>query len=138
MDVYTLDTLLQQMTPHQLKLIQAMYDSDGKWLTRSGVAKAIRKKRLTPYDIDILHMLGEKGILELSTRPTTAPGSDFAYIYCMTDEMAQLLQEWSDFRDNNPMYRRRRRPIRIMEDGSEESAANGQAVEVQQMVRQAK
>jgi hypothetical protein len=122
MDVYELDALLQQMTPHQLKIIQALYHSDGRWLTRIGLAKAIGKKRLTPYDIDILRMLTDKGLVLTSTRPTSAPGSDFAYIYTMPEPVAQILQQWSEYRDNHPLYRViRRKPIRLIEEVVEQT-----------------
>lgn len=122
MDVYMLDALLQKMTPHQLKIIQALYHSDGRWLTRIGLAKAIGRKRLTPYDIDIVKMLTEKGLALTSTRPTSAPGSEFAYIYNMPDEIATLLQQWSEYRDNHPLYRViHRKPIRLIEEVVEQT-----------------
>jgi hypothetical protein len=122
MDVNTLDALLQKMTPHQLKIIQALYHSDGRWLTRIGLAKAIGRKRLTPYDIDILKMLTEKGLILTSTRPTSAPGSEFAYIHNMPDEIADLLQQWSEYRDNHPLYRVvHRKRIRLIEEVVEQT-----------------
>lgn len=114
MDAYQLETYLQNLTPHQFKIMQVMYDAGSEWLTRAMVAKRLGKKRLTPYDINCLAMLSEKNILETSTQPTTAPGSDFAYIYTMPDEIAEAIQEWSEMRNqnqggNNP--KKARKPI---------------------------
>lgn len=88
MEFHELDARMQEMTPHQLKIIQAVYDAGGNWLTRSKVAKALGKRRLTPYDITCLQMLTDIKIIETSTQPTSAPGSDFAYIYHMPDSVA--------------------------------------------------
>ena len=44
-------------------------------------------------------MLTERGIILTDTQPTTAPGSDFAYIHNMPDEVAEVLAEWSEVRD---------------------------------------
>ena len=116
MDVYELDAHLRKMTPHQLKIIQALYDADSQWLSRAGVARALDKRRLTPYDIECLHKLGDLEIAIVSTRPTTAPGSDFAYIYSMSDEIADLIQQWTEMRDTLEQERkpRRRKPINII------------------------
>lgn len=99
MDIYELDTHLRELTPHQLKMVEALYNASGTWLTRAQIARAINKRRLTPYDIECLSMLTERRIISTSTRPTTAPGSDFAYIYNLPDEMAELLHLWSENRE---------------------------------------
>lgn len=115
MDLYEMDEHLQELTPHQLKIVQAVYNGGGVWLTRARVARALGKRRLTPYDINCLKMLTEKAIIETSTQPTTAPGSDFAYVYHMPDDVAEVLQEWADMREQE-LRQRRRRPIRLTEE----------------------
>lgn len=114
MDFEALDAQLQKLTPHQTKIIQVLYDSGNSWLTRSKVAKALGKRRLTPYDINCLTMLSEAGILECSTQDTTAPGSDFAYIYHMPDAVADALQNWAEQREKEQKSKRRK-PIKIAE-----------------------
>ena len=117
MDVYQLDTYLGNLTPHQFKIMQVMYDAGDEWLSRAMVAKRLNKRRLTPYDINCLTMLSEKNILEISTKPTTAPGSDFAYIYTMPDEIAELIQEWTEIRDQNQKEnntKKTRKPINLL------------------------
>lgn len=99
MDLYELSAHMQELTPHQLRVLQIVYDGGGKWLTRAKVAKGLGKRRLTPYDINCLRMLAEKEIIEEGTQETTAPGSDFAYVYHMPDPMAELVQQWSELRD---------------------------------------
>jgi len=119
MDVYQLDTYLRNLTPHQLKIIQVLYDAEGEWLTRAMVAKRLGKKRLTPYDINCLTMLSEKNIFKLSTQPTTAPGSDFAYIYTMSDDIAELIQEWSQVKDqlqNENNSKKSRKPLNLVDE----------------------
>jgi hypothetical protein len=108
MDFEALDAHLQKLTPHQIKIIQVLYDSGNTWLTRSKVAKGLGKRRLTPYDINCLTMLSEAGILESATQPTTAPGSDFAFIYHMPDAVADALQSWSDEREKAEKTKQRK------------------------------
>ena len=115
MHVLELDTLLRSLTPHQLKIVQALYDSDGEWLTRSKGARSIGKKRLTPYDINCLDLLTERGLIKTSTKPTNAPGSDFAYIYNMTEDVANLIAYWDDMREKDELPQRRKR-VNLVED----------------------
>ena len=115
MDIHQLDAYLSKLTPHQMKIIQIMYDAENEWLTRAMVAKRLGKRRLTPYDINCLMMLSKKAVLQESTQPTTAPGSDFAYIYTMPDDVADMIQQWSEMRnqqdENTPP--KTRKPINL-------------------------
>lgn len=99
MDLYEISTHMKEMTTHQLRVVQIMYDGGNKWQTRAKVAKALGKRRLTPYDINCLEMLADKEIIEKGTQDTTAPGSDFAYVYHMTDQIAVLIQQWAEMRE---------------------------------------
>jgi predicted transcriptional regulator len=89
---------LNLLTQHQLRLLQIVYESGERWLTRAQVAKGLNKRRLTPYDINCLRLLAEKGIVQEGQQETSAPGSDFAYCYNMTDYTAELVQQWSEVR----------------------------------------
>lgn len=115
MNLQELDSHLQGLTPHQLKLLQAVYNAGDEWLTRAQTARAIGKRRLTPYDIDCLRLLSDKHIIEIGTRPTNAPGSDFAYVYHMPDDIALLLQEWSEQREQE-LRQQRRKPINLTDN----------------------
>ena len=115
MDLQEMDAHLQDLTPHQKKIVQVIYDGGADWQTRSNVARELGKRRLTPYDIDCLKMLTEKGLIETSTQPTTAPGSDFAYIYHMPDGIAHTLQKWSELREKREKERQRK-PINLVRE----------------------
>jgi len=119
MDTHQLDVYLGSLTPHQFKIMQVMYDAGDEWLSRAMVAKRLNKRRLTPYDINCLTMLSERNIIETSTKPTTAPGSDFAYVYTMPDEIAELIQEWTEIRDQNKSddnAKKARKSINLLSD----------------------
>lgn len=45
------------LTAHAEKIYQAICQHPNQWLTRAQVAHIIGKKRLTPYDVDLLHQL---------------------------------------------------------------------------------
>lgn len=53
-----------QLTPHARKLLQALKADENIWLSRSEVAEAIGKNRLTPYDIQLLESFADLGIGE--------------------------------------------------------------------------
>lgn len=118
MTIAEIDTHLRELTPHQIRILQAVYDGGRRWLTRANVAKALNKRRLTPYDINCLKLLAEKGIIDESTQETTAPGSDFAYVYNMSEQMAVLIQEWWEQREQqmrqNAIPEIPRKPIRLL------------------------
>ncbi len=119
MDIYEFDRHMRELTPHQVKIAEAFYNAGNEWLTRALAARAIGKRRLTPYDINILAMLAERGILEMSTQPTAAPGSDFAYIYRMNDEIALVVQEWTETRERlreEEQVKKMRRPVNLLEN----------------------
>lgn len=115
MDIYEVDAHLGDLTPHQLRIVQAVYSGDGKWMTRARVARSLGKRRLTPYDINCLKMLSDKGIVFEGRQPTTAPGSDFAYVYMMPDDVAQSIKAWSDWREKNGQTSRRP-PIKLVHE----------------------
>ena len=115
MNLAEIDAHMQELTPHQMKIVEAVYDAGETWLTRSKVARGLGKKRLTPYDIDCLKLLTERGIIETSTQPTTAPGSDFAYIYHMPDDIAEILAAWSDKRAESTR-RASRKPLNLVHE----------------------
>ena len=119
MDAYEVDTHMRELTPHQVKILESLYNAGAVWLTRAQIARAIDKRRLTPYDINILRMLTERGLIEMSTQPTDAPGSDFAYIYRMPDETAFAIQQWTELREQiqqEEQIKKMRRPLNLLEN----------------------
>lgn len=113
MDIEEVDAHLGNLTPHQLRIVQAVYSGDGKWMTRARVARSLGKRRLTPYDIACLKMLSDMGIVFEDKHPTSAPGSDFAYVYMMPDDIAQSVQAWAVWRESHGETSRRP-PIKLV------------------------
>ncbi len=110
MNLYELDASLRDFTAHQFKILEVLYNAGGQWLTRIQLARALSKQRLTPYDINCLKMMTDRGLIHTSTQPTSAPGSDFAYIYSMSDDIAYLLQDWAEIREQMRAEIARKRP----------------------------
>lgn len=55
----------QRVTAHAQKLLDGFEERRNQWLTRRDIAKMIGKKRLTPYDIDLLDLLAERGLIRM-------------------------------------------------------------------------
>jgi len=54
-----------RITEQAEKLRGAIEKQPNRWLTRKQVANAIGKKRLTPYDIDLLEILADRGLIKM-------------------------------------------------------------------------
>lgn len=55
----------KRITAHADKLLNGLNRRRNQWLTRSDVAVLIGKKRLTPYDIDLLELMAEQGLIRV-------------------------------------------------------------------------
>lgn len=55
----------KRITEHAQKLLDGLNKRPNQWLTRKDVAVMIGKKRLTPYDIDLLDLLAESGHIRM-------------------------------------------------------------------------
>lgn len=53
-----------QLTEHAHKIYQAIDQQRNQWLTRAQIAHSIGKKRLTPYDVDLLSLLIEEEMID--------------------------------------------------------------------------
>lgn len=53
-----------ELTPHAKKLLRSLRQYDALWLSRSEIAEHIGKKRLTPYDIQLLESFADMGLGE--------------------------------------------------------------------------
>lgn len=62
-----------EVTPQGAKLLAALKDAGGVWLTRKAIAEAVGKKRLTPYDVALLELLVNQGDAEAEKRPHEGP-----------------------------------------------------------------
>ena len=49
-------------------LLRVLLSAGGDWLTRSSIARRLRKRRLSAYDIAMLEILQEKGLVEIQHR----------------------------------------------------------------------
>jgi hypothetical protein len=62
-----------EVTPHGEKLLEALRSAGGQWMNRRAIANAIGKRRLTPYDLALLELLVNEGIIEAEKHPSKAP-----------------------------------------------------------------
>lgn len=53
----------KRVTAHAEKLLNGLGRRRNQWVTRKDIALLIGKKRLTPYDIDLLDLLSEQGYI---------------------------------------------------------------------------
>ncbi len=61
-------------------LLSVLRESPGEWLTRSDIARALDKRKLSPYDIAMLEILQDKGLIEIQHRDNRTPiGYEFVY-----------------------------------------------------------
>jgi hypothetical protein len=61
-------------------LLNVLKDTSNDWLTRSDIARLLEKRKLTSYDIAMLEVLQEKGLIEIGHRDNRTPiGYEFVY-----------------------------------------------------------
>lgn len=61
-------------------LLSILKESPGEWLTRSDIARALDKRKLSPYDIAMLEILEDRGLIEIQHRGNRTPiGYEFVY-----------------------------------------------------------
>jgi hypothetical protein len=61
-------------------LINVLRESPGEWFSRSDIAKVLEKRKLSSYDIAMLEILQEKGLIEIQLRDNRTPiGFEFVY-----------------------------------------------------------
>ncbi len=68
------------ITDQAQKLLDALQSNPGQWLTRKSIAEKLGKRRLTPYDIELLQRLCDERLAEIGKRPNPTPiGYEYAY-----------------------------------------------------------
>lgn len=68
------------ITDQALKILEALQSKSGEWLKRKEIALLLGKRRLTPYDIELLQRLCDEGLAEIGKRPNPTPiGYEYAY-----------------------------------------------------------
>jgi hypothetical protein len=61
-------------------LLNVLSESPDDWLTRSDIARMLDKRKLSSYDIAMLEILQEKGLVEIQHRDNRTPiGYEFVY-----------------------------------------------------------
>ena len=61
-------------------LMNVLRESPGQWFSRSDIAKVLEKRKLSSYDIAMLEILQEKGLIEIQLRDNRTPiGFEFVY-----------------------------------------------------------
>ncbi len=121
LDVAKFDEVVTSMTPHYIRILEAVYNFENRWASRLQIALALGKRRLTPYDHRALKMLEQNGVIEVSTRPIASPLTEVIYFYRVPDSVAELMEEWVEWRKangNRPMLRKRK-PISFLDHLSE-------------------
>lgn len=62
-----------EITDRARELLAALKAQDGAWVTRSELARATGKNRLSPHDVDLLERLIEAGLIEKLQRKSNTP-----------------------------------------------------------------
>ncbi len=65
-------TAENEISARARKMLVAIQAS-GEWMSRVQVARASGKKRLIPYDVDLLQQMVEKGLIEIRQRASATP-----------------------------------------------------------------
>ncbi len=69
-----------RLTEQAHKLLEILRTTGAEWKNRKDIARAIGKRRLTPYDIALLELLQEKGMVEIQSRNNGTPiGYEWVY-----------------------------------------------------------
>jgi hypothetical protein len=71
---------VSRLTDQAQKLLEILRATGQDWMNRKDIARAIGKRRLTPYDIALLELLQEKGLVEIQSRENGTPiGYEWVY-----------------------------------------------------------
>ncbi len=68
-------------------LLRVLRSAEDDWLTRSSIARQLRKRRLSAYDIAMLEILQEKGLVEIQHRENRTP-IGYEFVYSATERAA--------------------------------------------------
>ena len=71
---------VSRLTEQAQRLLEILQSTRLPVMNRKDIAKAIGKRRLTPYDIALLELLQERGLVEITSRPNATPiGYEWVY-----------------------------------------------------------
>ena len=74
-----------RITPHAETLREVLEGSRNQWFTRREIALKLDKRRLTPYEIDLLHLLAERGRIHIMQEEGYSRDG-FRWIYGVFDD----------------------------------------------------
>lgn len=75
-----MERITSRLSVQSDRLLHVLRSADDDWLTRSSIARKLRKRRLSAYDIAMLEILQEKGLVEIRHRENRTPiGYEFVY-----------------------------------------------------------
>lgn len=72
------------LTEQSLKILEVLRSNQNDWLSRKDIARGLGKRRLTPYDIELLQRLCDERLAEIGKRPNPTPIS-YEYAYQAVD-----------------------------------------------------
>ena len=76
----TVERRTSRLSMQSDRLLNVLRNAEDDWLTRSSIARKLRKRRLSAYDIAMLEILQEKGLVEIQHRENRTPiGYEFVY-----------------------------------------------------------
>ncbi len=74
------DKVKSRLSKQSDVLLNVLKENHGEWLTRSEIARILDKRKLSSYDIAMLEILQEKGLIEIQHRDNRTPiGYEFVY-----------------------------------------------------------
>jgi hypothetical protein len=85
----------KRLTPRADVLRKTLEGSTNHWFTRREIALKVGKKRLTPYEIDLLHLLAEKGAIQISQEEGYSRDG-YRWLYGVFDNASNALEEQPD------------------------------------------
>lgn len=75
-----MERITSRLSVQSDRLLHVLRNAEDDWLTRSSIARKLRKRRLSAYDIAMLEILQEKGLVEIQHRENRTPiGYEFVY-----------------------------------------------------------
>ncbi len=73
-------TPTSRLTEQGQRLLDILQKPGHEWMSRKQIARALGKRRLTPYDIALLEILQDKGLVEIQSRANGTPiGYEWVY-----------------------------------------------------------
>lgn len=77
-----------RLRPQTERLLEILKPFSGdNWARRADIARGLEKRKLSSYDIALLEILQEQGVIEIMLRDNRTP-IGFEFVYRLTDKAA--------------------------------------------------